>query len=309
MVRRYVLFRLVSIVSNAGQCYCGNSLSEGSKKVPEIGCSFSCPGDATQSCGAGNHLTTYAVTGTTTPHTDTPATYKSIGCYTEATTGRALAGGLLADDSMTIAKCSAKCTGFAMFGLEYSRECFCGDELATGSVKAPETDCSYTCSGNSAEICGGSSRLNVYTTGEGEAPTEPEATYARQACYTDSVVSRALTGKQLFTDDMTIEKCSATCKGFTFFGLEYGRECYCGNIINASGEETEDSECTFPCSGDDSQTCGANDLLDVYKFGAVSQPTTTSSTPVPTTTSSTVRTQLDVNYLYNEADILFTDHD
>lgn len=189
--------------------------------MPEIACSFPCPGEQSQSCGAGNHLTTYAVVGTTTPHTDTPAVFKSIGCYTEATAGRALTGGVLADDTMTIAKCSAKCNGFSMFGLEYSRECFCGNELALGSIKAPEGDCSFPCSGNSAEKCGGSNRLNVYTTGEGESPVpEPELSYARQACYTDSVASRALSGNQLFENDMTIEKCSAICKGFNFFGLE-----------------------------------------------------------------------------------------
>lgn len=100
------------------QCFCGNFLAEGSKKVPEILCSFNCPGDDSQKCGAGSHLTTYALTGTLIPHVDTPALFRSLGCYTEATTGRALAGAGFVDDSMTIAKCSARCTGFVMFGVE-----------------------------------------------------------------------------------------------------------------------------------------------------------------------------------------------
>ena len=109
-----------------------------------------------------------------------------------------------------------------MFGLEYGRECYCGDELAAGSVKAPETDCTFPCSGSSTELCGAGFRLNVYTTGEGEAPIVPEVflTYARKGCYTDSVASRALTEKVIGVDDMSIEKCAANCAGFTWFGVE-----------------------------------------------------------------------------------------
>ena len=75
------------------ECYCGNEVREGSNKVLEIVCSFNCPGDVTQRCGSGLHLTTYALTGTIPPQVDAPpATSKYIGCHTEATTGLALKG-------------------------------------------------------------------------------------------------------------------------------------------------------------------------------------------------------------------------
>jgi hypothetical protein len=69
----------------------------------------------------------------------------------------------------TVASCVAKCQtgGFAYAGLEYGRECYCGDALASGSVVAsPASDpsaagCSMTCSGNNREYCGGPSRLNL----------------------------------------------------------------------------------------------------------------------------------------------------
>jgi hypothetical protein len=62
---------------------------------------------------------------------------------------------------------------------------------------------------------------------------------------------------------MTVEKCSSFCKGFAYFGLEYGKECYCGNVINASGQPVIDAECKFTCPGDKTQKCGAGDRLDV----------------------------------------------
>jgi len=146
-------------VSNAAKCYCGKNFASSGPTV-ELECSADCPGDATQKCGGNRRLTTYAIPGILTPLEPLP--YKSLGCYTESTTGRALAGGSTASDSMTVQKCAEYCIGFSMFGLEYSRECFCGYMLGAGSVKAPEAQCSNVCSG-SAEICGGPSRLSVYT--------------------------------------------------------------------------------------------------------------------------------------------------
>jgi hypothetical protein len=69
----------------------------------------------------------------------------------------------------TVASCVAKCKtgGFAYAGLEYGRECYCGNEPASGSVVAsPASDpsaagCSMTCAGNNREYCGGPSRLSL----------------------------------------------------------------------------------------------------------------------------------------------------
>ena len=49
--------------------------------------------------------------------------YSYVGCYTEATTGRALSGKTYANDNMTVEICYAQCVGFTWFGLEYHREC------------------------------------------------------------------------------------------------------------------------------------------------------------------------------------------
>lgn len=62
--------------------------------------------------------------------------------------------------------------------------------------------------------------MNLYTTGEGEAPPAPLTDYSPEGCYTDSVADRALKGSTIAGDDMTIEKCSTTCLGYTWFGLE-----------------------------------------------------------------------------------------
>jgi iron transport multicopper oxidase len=49
--------------------------------------------------------------------------YSYAGCYTEATTGRALSQKIYANDNMTVEICYATCNGYAWFGIEYRREC------------------------------------------------------------------------------------------------------------------------------------------------------------------------------------------
>jgi hypothetical protein len=52
-------------VEYGGECYCGNSFGAGS--VAALGgnadCSFTCPGNSLEFCGAGNRLSTYVYTG------------------------------------------------------------------------------------------------------------------------------------------------------------------------------------------------------------------------------------------------------
>jgi len=117
------------------ECYCGDALNIGSTSAPEGECSFQCPGDATELCGAGNRLNVYSKMAPTitsdlptsapsSSPTSTPssASYSALGCYTEATQGRALAALMYGDDALTVELCAKKCAGYSMFGVEYYRE-------------------------------------------------------------------------------------------------------------------------------------------------------------------------------------------
>jgi hypothetical protein len=120
--------------------------------------------------------------------------------------------------------------------------------LEGGSVVAPSSNCLYSCGGNSAEICGGDYRFNLYEFGLTPAtpsvtsttssvassssststtvvasPTAP-AGYLNKGCYTEATNQRALTGNSYFDDAMTVAKCAAACPGFHLFGVEYGPE-------------------------------------------------------------------------------------
>jgi hypothetical protein len=60
----------------------------------------------------------------------------------------------------TVEMCAAFCDGYAYFGVEYSSECYCSNELA--DEPAAEADCSMLCAGSTSQWCGGPHRLNLY---------------------------------------------------------------------------------------------------------------------------------------------------
>jgi len=55
---------------------------------------------------------------------------------------------------------------------------------------------------------------------------------------------------------MTVEQCFALCGSRTFAGLEYGRECWCSNVLNSYAEKLSDGNCSLTCSGDKKEVCG-----------------------------------------------------
>jgi hypothetical protein len=138
-----------------------------SAAAPETDCNAPCNGNQSQMCGQNQRLsiyqdTTYPLVDLTTIASD----YTSLGCYTEATSTRAVTyrQDQLDSTKLTTEACLTACGNeyYSLAATEYGGECYCGAMLQNGSTKAPETDCNMPCSGNSSEICGGSQRLNLY---------------------------------------------------------------------------------------------------------------------------------------------------
>ncbi|TGJ85069.1 hypothetical protein E0Z10_g3679 [Xylaria hypoxylon] len=101
--------------------------------------------------------------------------YTYIGCWNETfglpgTIGvRALQGiNEVLPEAMTVEKCLDFCGHHSLAGpwqlagLEYSRECWCGDEINVLSVQLPDSYCDTPCDGANNTACGGSLRLSLY---------------------------------------------------------------------------------------------------------------------------------------------------
>lgn len=109
----------------------------------------------------------------------------------------------------------------------------------SGSTAAAASDCNMKCSGNSAETCGGSNRLNIYT---GASLTSSSASsaavavaspsivpavgsFSYQGCWTEATGIRALSSDSLVNyKTMTVELCAAFCSNYAVFGVEYAGE-------------------------------------------------------------------------------------
>ncbi|EXJ87033.1 hypothetical protein A1O3_03990 [Capronia epimyces CBS 606.96] len=312
---------LYSGVEYGGQCFCGNSLSTGAVTTQALDCSMTCNSNQTEYCGGPSRLNMYLYGNGSLPSSTpgsgtqnapapgptaptTPATignFSYVSCYTEAATGRALTSFALADNSINIQTCASNCTQYRYFGVEYGRECYCGNALGAGSVPATDGRCNMACSGNSSLVCGGPNGLTLYanpnwtSTATTPPPTATAApipsgpsiipnigNFQYVDCHTEATNGRALSGKAVASSDMTVQYCAGNCTGFAYFGVEYGRECYCGNSLAAGSATATDGRCSMTCAGNSSTICGGPNGLSFYQFVL---PSSSTSTSLSTTTS------------------------
>ena len=66
--------------------------------------------------------------------------------------------------SNTPTRCIAACgdQGFLFAGVQTGHECWCGNDAPPENKIVPQEECVDSCSGDSAQICGGFWRMNVY---------------------------------------------------------------------------------------------------------------------------------------------------
>merc|ERR1712018_474072 len=60
--------------------------------------------------------------------------------------------------------CQQYCTGqnFIYSGVQYTSQCFCGNDNPADTSKAPASECNAVCPGDSTKKCGGTWRMNIY---------------------------------------------------------------------------------------------------------------------------------------------------
>ncbi|TDZ75120.1 WSC domain-containing protein [Colletotrichum trifolii] len=197
-----------------------------------------------------------------------------MASYVEPSNGRAL-DVVHADDQMTLELCASICllADKAYFGVEYGRECWCGNKLAAGALPAAaESECSFSCPGNPDETCGAGWRLSVYKdesmpAAQGPAAKPQVGNYVSLGCYGDLVQNQRALSRWTADDALTPEKCAAFCAGSAYMGLEYGKECWCGNTLGALSKAVASQEdCNMPCAGTRTNFCGGPARLNLYSL-------------------------------------------
>ena len=56
-------------------------------------------------------------------------------------------------------------------------------------------------------------------------------------------------------------------EGYVYAGVQWGRECFCGNAPPPDDAIVDQSECDWVCSGDQNLICGALWRMNVYETG------------------------------------------
>ncbi|VDL64539.1 unnamed protein product [Nippostrongylus brasiliensis] len=91
----------------------------------------------------------------------------------------------------------------------------------------------------------------------------------RVGCFEDHSNNRTLDGFQYdFKGDNSPAKCRSFCyrAGFVYYGLEFGRECFCGDSV--SSRPLDQGRCNeYKCPGDDSSHCGGFNAVEVFHSG------------------------------------------
>lgn len=99
------------------------------------------------------------------------------------------------------------------------------------------------------------------------ACTAPYTPFIYSGCFSDDNSTQPALSFRSDADfnNMTVEACTAECKGngYRYAGLEYYGVCFCGNFINAP--LTNESNCNAPCTGNQTEMCGSNEIISIYQ--------------------------------------------
>ncbi|KAJ7364626.1 glyoxal oxidase N-terminus-domain-containing protein [Mycena albidolilacea] len=281
----------------ADECYCGPAVDNGGELESVSDCNMLCAGNSSEFCGGPNRLTVYNYTGSDLPPppvgggggggatggasaiaTDLPEPWAYVGCFVDNAHGRVLT--VEADNAnMTMESCVASCDAqnFTIAGGEFSVQCFCGDALIRGAVRASESDCSSPCGGNSTQACGAGDRLSIYSTTQNitviPIPTPQNTSipgsWSYQGCLAEGDNADIFPWEIQMNINNSAPGCLSQCAafGYTAGGMEFGNRCYCGDesdVTKSGFGLTTETECDNVCTGDPAHLCGGVFRIQYY---------------------------------------------
>ncbi|CAM9210695.1 unnamed protein product [Laminaria digitata] len=92
------------------------------------------------------------------------------------------------------------------------------------------------------------------------------ADYTEVGCYKDNAGSRMFSLEHSSFERNSAEVCYEFCSKddeAAFFGLQYGKECWCGKS-NDDYDENGTGRCDYECPGNPAESCGGHLEMTVY---------------------------------------------
>ncbi|KAK1976643.1 WSC domain-containing protein [Colletotrichum cereale] len=259
------------------ECYCGYLLDTAADKALETECSKPCAGNSDEVCGEGGRLNVFTNGDAAPAIVAASGDFVSMGCYSDQASARTLTTSISLPGNVRVSDCTTACAaqGFLYAGLEFGRECFCGTGIQNGGAPIPAKSCNMACTADKTQYCGGAAAINIYksTVPQTGGPSAIPNGWVAQSCYTDSPSQRALSYKVPSFDKFSAAQCITQCDGlgYTYAGLEYGSECFCGNSIDG-GNSPASSGCDMSCAGNRFDTCGGAGRINIYQTDCKGTP-------------------------------------
>lgn len=170
---------------------------------------MTCSGNSSEFCGAGNRLDVYKLgyTGSTNtvPSVVIRSTSSTSSKVSSTTSTKLSTSSTKASTSSSTSKASS--TTKSSTSSKLSSSSTKGSSSSTSSVSKTSTSTSAVASPT------------------GPVVVQSVGNYVTDGCWTEGNGVRALSPGAFANDTMTVESCAASCAGYTYFGVEYGREC------------------------------------------------------------------------------------
>ena len=204
-----------------------------------------------------------------------PGNMSYQGCWTNSNTSSLAYNAYQGNSNNTIEGCTSTCRGlgYSTAGMAWGYDCYCDSAISYNAIQIADGACSFNCSGNSNEYCGGEIVLAVYsnnTLSRNKQPSSPVnvSSYNYVGCMTDDTNNRALAG-QSTSGVVSLESCAKYCSDYSYFGVENHNECYCGNSLVPSSIAVPSTDCNLACTGNSAEICGGSLRLSVYNTSSV----------------------------------------
>lgn len=191
--------------------------------------------------------------------------FKYLGCFSDGAGARIEPTQINnVNNTNGICQQQALTGNYPFAGTEYQTECWVGYVIPPASARVVDSLCTtYTCPTDKTQFCGGfGGYLALYYDSlkyfpatqkfaQGYAPPGPPSSVGSWnyvGCYSDTIASRTLSsGNVGIAKTNSLENCAASCGGYSYFGAEYGTECFCGNAILNGAVLEPDSQCSMIC--------------------------------------------------------------
>jgi hypothetical protein len=203
-----------------------------------------------------------------------------IGCFRDNEGARDFPGAITAVARVpyqAAVECAGVCAGFNFFGLQWQNECFCGNSYNNGNGNnnihddCPDGVCPIEhCDADGVLDDDGTASL--CSNGEGNCGnrnavynTVPVTTvFEYVGCFRDNEGARDFPGAITAVARVPFaaaNECAAVCDGFSYFGLQWENECFCGNSYNnGNGNNNNQGDC--PDGVCPIAHCDADEVLD-----------------------------------------------